>query len=143
MSRRQESIPYMLVHDCPWWVSATLAGVVYALMRWVAPMMSTDELLLGNILKALPPNAWIGAALALMLAGLNLWVRILKMIFQRAPALDATNGKDATKHDAAMVPQCPNCGEGMVNRTARRGANAGKRFWGCVRYPTCEGTRTL
>lgn len=127
----------MLVHDCPWWVSVVLAGVFYALMRWVPPMMSVDEALLGNILRALPSNAWIGAALLLMLAGLNLWVRLLKVMFQRAPANHATHGKDAT------VPQCPTCGGGMVNRTAKRGANAGKRFWGCVRYPTCEGTRTL
>jgi ATP-dependent DNA helicase RecQ len=29
----------------------------------------------------------------------------------------------------------------MQLRTARRGANAGGKFWGCPKYPTCKGTR--
>ncbi|HYO14517.1 MAG TPA: hypothetical protein VE685_15075 [Thermoanaerobaculia bacterium] len=29
----------------------------------------------------------------------------------------------------------------MVLRTARKGARAGSRFWGCVGYPRCTGTR--
>ncbi len=39
------------------------------------------------------------------------------------------------------VPACPVCGSSMVRRTARKGANAGKAFWGCERYPGCRGTR--
>jgi restriction system protein len=38
-------------------------------------------------------------------------------------------------------PQCPRCGSPMVLRTARRGANAGEQFWGCSKYPKCQGTR--
>ena len=38
---------------------------------------------------------------------------------------------------------CPRCGSPMVRRTARRGARAGKTFWGCSRYPTCTGTRPI
>ena len=41
------------------------------------------------------------------------------------------------------VPQCPTCGGPMVKRVARRGANAGKAFWGCAKYPKCRGTRVL
>ena len=33
------------------------------------------------------------------------------------------------------VPPCPQCGRGMVRRTARRGPGAGEQFWGCSRYP--------
>lgn len=29
----------------------------------------------------------------------------------------------------------------MQLRTARRGANAGGQFWGCIQYPRCKGTR--
>ncbi|MBE7537684.1 MAG: topoisomerase DNA-binding C4 zinc finger domain-containing protein [Opitutaceae bacterium] len=36
---------------------------------------------------------------------------------------------------------CPNCGAGMVKRTARRGSNVGHSFWGCSKYPTCRGVR--
>jgi restriction system protein len=37
-------------------------------------------------------------------------------------------------------PRCPTCGSAMVERTAKRGASAGNRFWGCVAYPSCKGT---
>src|SRR5712692_9167004 len=47
------------------------------------------------------------------------------------PALGASN------------PECPRCGSPMVLRTARRGANAGEQFWGCLTYPKCQGTRPL
>jgi hypothetical protein len=86
MSRRQESIPYILVHDCPWWVSTMLAGVIYALMRWVAPAMAPDDPLLGPLTKALPSAAWMGAGLLLMLAGLNLVLAagVRRLVFEPA-----------------------------------------------------------
>ncbi len=37
------------------------------------------------------------------------------------------------------APVCPKCGSAMARRTAKRGANAGKQFWGCSQYPTCNG----
>lgn len=40
-------------------------------------------------------------------------------------------------------PFCPFCGKGMVIRTARRGQNAGNKFWGCPDYPGCRGTRDV
>jgi restriction system protein len=38
---------------------------------------------------------------------------------------------------------CPKCGAEMVRRVARRGASAGKAFWGCTNYPACNGTREI
>lgn len=38
---------------------------------------------------------------------------------------------------------CPKCGSPMVGRTAHRGRHAGKPFWGCVRYPSCDGIRNI
>lgn len=40
-------------------------------------------------------------------------------------------------------PLCPTCSSAMVQRTARRGANAGNAFWGCTGYPGCKGTRPI
>jgi four helix bundle suffix protein len=37
------------------------------------------------------------------------------------------------------IPQCPQCGKSMVLRTAQKGKNAGKQFWGCSGYPACRG----
>lgn len=44
---------------------------------------------------------------------------------------------------AAIEPICPQCGSGMVKRTARKGGNAGGEFWGCSKFPTCRGVRQL
>jgi restriction system protein len=52
----------------------------------------------------------------------------------------------ATVHAPATIrrargPSCPLCHTEMVFRTARKGQNAGSRFWGCPKYPACRGTR--
>lgn len=40
---------------------------------------------------------------------------------------------------ADRIPPCPQCGKPMVLRTAQKGKNAGKQFWGCSGYPDCKG----
>lgn len=37
------------------------------------------------------------------------------------------------------TPGCPLCGKKMLKRTAGKGPNAGKVFWGCSAYPDCRG----
>ncbi len=34
---------------------------------------------------------------------------------------------------------CPKCGSEMVLRVAKKGQYAGKKFWGCSKYPSCNG----
>lgn len=36
---------------------------------------------------------------------------------------------------------CPKCGNEMILRESKRGANAGNKFWGCSNYPRCKGVR--
>ena len=38
---------------------------------------------------------------------------------------------------------CPRCGKTLVIRTAGKGPNAGKRFWGCSGFPHCRYTRWI
>ena len=45
-----------------------------------------------------------------------------------------TPSSDAPSH----APQCPKCNIAMVERTASRGSNKGKRFWACPSYPECR-----
>lgn len=59
-----------------------------------------------------------------------------------ATAVQAPPGAVAPS-GANAAPACPRCGEPMVERTARRGASAGSRFWGCARYPACRGVREI
>lgn len=37
------------------------------------------------------------------------------------------------------IPRCPQCGQPMTLRTAGKGKNTGKSFWGCTAYPDCKG----
>lgn len=46
-----------------------------------------------------------------------------------------------TQSSTVTAPACPKCGGEMVQHVAKRGANAGKPFWGCLRYPQCTGVR--
>lgn len=41
--------------------------------------------------------------------------------------------------DVTESPRCPKCGSEMLLRTAKSGANAGNKFWGCSKYPNCRG----
>jgi len=41
------------------------------------------------------------------------------------------------------VFSCPVCGGSMIKRMAKKGANAGTEFMGCVNYPQCRGTVKL
>lgn len=57
---------------------------------------------------------------------------------QTDPAKVHTSNVAATEGTA-----CPVCSEPMVRRTAKRGTNAGRAFWGCTAYPACRGTRAI
>lgn len=46
-------------------------------------------------------------------------------------------GASSTPHQSQA--DCPRCGSPMMQRTAKRGGNAGKSFLGCSRYPACRG----
>jgi len=41
----------------------------------------------------------------------------------------------------AVTAACPKCGSPLRIRTAKRGRHAGEKFWGCPRYPACDGRR--
>jgi restriction system protein len=49
--------------------------------------------------------------------------------------------RDATVVGRSSAPMCPVCSRSMVERTARKGANVGSRFWGCPAFPACRGRR--
>ncbi|RMD68992.1 MAG: nuclease [Bacteroidetes bacterium] len=38
---------------------------------------------------------------------------------------------------------CPKCGSDMILRTSKKGANAGRKFWGCSTFPRCRVILTV
>lgn len=61
-----------------------------------------------------------------------------------SPAADPWSNPTAEAEEAAraITPACPLCGSAMTQRLAKRGANAGKPFWGCSTFARsgCRGT---
>ena len=53
-----------------------------------------------------------------------------------------TRQREAARSDPE-APPCPKCGEPMRLRCARKGARAGRKFWGCPNYPECDGLRDV
>ncbi|MCA9253725.1 MAG: DUF2034 domain-containing protein [Phycisphaerales bacterium] len=47
----------------------------------------------------------------------------------------------STSPSTEAPPHCPKCQAPMVLREAKKGQNAGSRFWGCSRFPQCRGTQ--
>ncbi|MCU0562575.1 MAG: four helix bundle suffix domain-containing protein [Desulfobacterales bacterium] len=68
-----------------------------------------------------------------------------KSLSDRSDRSDRTDSADRT--DRADRPQpspdCPKCGKPMALRTAQKGKNAGRQFWGCTGYPECKNVAEI
>jgi hypothetical protein len=72
--------------------------------------------------------------------------KLHKMLSSYIDISDEERGKDdASKlidelfsDDTDASPTCHKCGSEMILRTAKRGENAGRQFWGCSNYPHCR-----
>lgn len=53
------------------------------------------------------------------------------------------NPASVAKAAPKSIRSCPKCGQPMVLRTAKRGANAGCQFLGCSGYPQCRHTEPV
>jgi restriction system protein len=71
--------------------------------------------------------------------------RITPLVAEVEAEVEAVREKVATGaiDPPSNMPRCPRCKSWMVMRTARQGRYEGERFWGCSRYPYCEGIRNL
>lgn len=63
---------------------------------------------------------------------------LVQSVQSKRPELEAATTSAPAE---PATPTCPQCGKPMVQRTARRGSNAGHSFWGCSAYPACQGIR--
>lgn len=61
----------------------------------------------------------------------------------RSPSSQFSTSSPSSSSSQAPSPACPQCGEPMVQRTARQGQSAGNTFWGCAQFPNCRGTRPI
>jgi very-short-patch-repair endonuclease len=58
-------------------------------------------------------------------------------VFKRAMALTTPTPPTTQQVSLSAEKFCPKCGGKLVLRTAQKGANQGRQFWGCSNYPKC------
>lgn len=56
---------------------------------------------------------------------------------------EKTKISEIAEENKAMEMVCPKCGAKLVLRTAKKGANIGKQFYGCSAFPKCFYTRKI
>ena len=64
-------------------------------------------------------------------------------LFQLALTKVKESGSLRVTSKSDSVPMCPVCGRMMVLRIHRSGANAGRKYYGCIDSPKCSGVVEL
>ena len=59
----------------------------------------------------------------------------------KAATYPASSANVPTGTDGGRI--CPRCGAALVLRTAKKGTNAGKQFYGCSAFPKCRYTEQI
>jgi restriction system protein len=151
MSRRRKTSPaedfIVIASKMPWWFAVVLAVISYFAMHAFASQPTTITPIAGQMANFLVPVLLKGLATAgqyilpilFGVAALMSWVQQRK----RSTGANHFTGFSAEQHQSntSASPSCPLCSSNMISRDAKRGANAGKSFWGCSQYPRCKGTR--
>ena len=145
MSRRNDGILLKFLMDfvdAPLWVAPLGAAAVYFTMAVLPGLLPQDPhkpvlLVVTTMMRTWAPYV-AGLVLAFGVFG------ALKRAFNRGGPAGATQiapgGAMATAPASLCTPACPRCGSPTVERVVRKGASAGKAFWGCQTYPRCKGT---
>lgn len=60
-------------------------------------------------------------------------------LFQLALMKIGGTGALRVQRNTDSVPQCPTCGKMMVLRIQRDGPRSGKKYYGCIDSPECDG----
>jgi len=151
MVRRRKTSPaedfIEIASKLPWWLALGLAVISFFLLHAFARQPLTAAPVPGQMTNFLMPVVLQGLATAgqyilpilFCAAALLSWVQQRK----RSSDVQGVTGFSAEQHqaNASVSPSCPLCSSNMVRRDAKKGANAGKSFWGCSQYPRCKGTR--
>jgi hypothetical protein len=136
MSRRRKSgaeVMMLAAAKLPWWLCLALAVLSYFVLDHIASLPLPK--LQGHMSDI--PEVTRGAYIY---AFASVGRYVLPLIFVIGAALSAVRRLRKTGKPPDQLG-CPICGKLMVLRTARRGVNAGQRFWGCSGFPKCKGTR--
>ncbi|MCE9554933.1 MAG: hypothetical protein K8T91_16385 [Planctomycetes bacterium] len=143
----------------PIWVGPLIAAIVFGIFFFLIPWFLADRV--GNDLAAqmskLPNGIFRNlsrfmslpiTAIILMVWGIAEFKKLARRRMSAAEVPDAPATRQrqpAEQSNTCQTPTCPRCGASMVMRTAKRGVEAGSRFWGCSNFAAkkCQGTRQV
>ena len=143
MSRRNDSPLVDAMNafvDLPFWC-APVGAVFFYLAMGVLPDLLTSQppgpvaLVVNTMVKGLAP--WVaGGVLLSGLFGVAKRAANRRIERRNDPVEPAAVARVKTP---GVAPACPKCGGPTVQRLAKKGASAGKAFWGCKEFPKCLG----
>lgn len=142
MTRKNSSVLEDLMHisaKLPWKAGIVLAVIAYFVLHYFASQapLTTNPAELKAMGKTLGDG--MAQGIGTMLASVLQYVIPLAFLVGAGVSFKRQRNKGSPSQ--ADVPLCPKCGSSMVERVAKSGANSGKAFWGCSKYPTCRGIR--
>jgi len=114
----------------PWWLGAGLAAA-YVALHWSVSQRAVESAFLFALEPLVASVTYAVCALAVVGAAQRV-ARGRRV--PQPPALAASAAPDS--------PDCPKCSAPMRLRKAIRGPHAGARYWGCSRFPRCDGVRS-
>lgn len=141
MARKKSSVLEDLMEisaHLPWQVGVGLAVVAYLIFHYFAS--KTPFTMNPAELKAMGQTVGDGVVSGAWTTISGVLQYIVPLAFLVGAGVSAIRKKKESVSDTD-VPSCPKCGNSMVRRTAKSGANAGNSFWGCSQYPACRGVR--
>jgi len=140
----------------PLWVGPLLAVGAFAVLTWGVPWWfrpTADAELPSPAVETSDGRIDMGALTSHMLAAkekgeASVWVEIAPRFAPHAFwVIVAVSGVVTLRRFFGLGLQsgisCPNCGAPMISRVARRGAYEGETFYGCTRFPSCRGKRSI
>jgi len=151
MGRRNKTSPaediVNLVSMLPWWGAVVLAVVTYLALHAYSSQPTAVAATPGQVANSMVPIVFKTVAsiaqyvlpLLFLVAAVLSWFKAKKGTSNSKTPVHV--GAQAKSSGVQNAPECPVCASEMVLRSAKRGSNAGKSFWGCSNYPSCKGTR--
>ena len=125
----------------PWWIGVLLAAGSYLFLNWLASM----DLNYSSSVKDF--GYYIGKEIYKIKSAAMILQYVIPISIGAGALLSGINQfRKPVKSghiSSKMSPDCPNCGNKMVIRIAKRGANPGSRFWGCSTFPKCKETLNI
>lgn len=142
MARKKSSVLEDLMEisaHLPWQIGVGLAVVAYLIFHYFAS--KTPLTMNPAELKAMGKTVGDGVVSGVWTTISGVLQYIVPLAFLVGAGVSAIRKKKENVSGSTDVPSCPKCGNAMVRRTAKSGANAGNSFWGCSQYPGCRGVR--